>query len=550
MAYYIPMAHDYMGAPKQLPVDYVLNTLMPVLQNTNIAKIMHNAKYDLSVFLNYNLIIAGYIYDTMLESYILNSTSNRHNLDSLAEKYLHVNTIKYEDVAGKGAKHIGFSQVPIDIATNYSAEDADLTLQLHNKLYPEIEAIASLNKVLCELELPLIEVLVTIERNGVYIDKEKLQQQSLLLQEKATNLENICFSEAGVEFNINSPKQLQEILFDRLKIPAIKKTPTGQPSTAEPVLQELAEQYSLPKHVLEYRSITKLKSTYTDKLPTQINPKTGRVHTSYHQAVTATGRLSSSDPNLQNIPIKTEDGRKIREAFIAAKGNKILSADYSQIELRIMAHLSADPNLIETFKHGKDVHVATASEVFRVEQSNVTKEQRRHAKAINFGLMYGMSAYGLAQQLNIDREQAQEYIDFYFNRFPNVKKFMEETRVQATKLGYVETMFGRRLYLPDINSKNHMLKKAAERAAINAPMQGAQADIIKIAMINLHKYLLANPINCKMIMQVHDELVFELEEQHVPDFTNTVVEIMSSAAQLRVPLVVGTGFGDTWGGAH
>jgi DNA polymerase-1 len=549
-AYYIPIAHDYVAAVEQLPLVYVLDVLRPVLQGNNIAKILHNAKYVLSVFLNYGVKILGDVYDTMLESYVLNSTVIKHDLSSLVERYLHVTMIKYVDIAGKGAKQLGFNQVAIDVATDYSAENADLNLQLHSNLYPQIAAIPNLQKVLLELELPLIPVLVTMERNGVYIDRVKLQQQSAKLAEKIKLLENICFSEAGIEFNINSPKQLQSILFERLHIPMVKKTPTGQPSTAEPVLQELAKLYPLPKYVLEYRSVAKLKSTYTDKLPTQINASTGRVHTSYHQAITATGRLSSSEPNLQNIPIRSEDGRQIREAFIAEAGNKILSADYSQIELRIMAHLSNDANLIETFKQGKDVHIATAGEIFGIDTSKVSSDQRRHAKAINFGLIYGMSAYGLAKQLSIDKAQAQEFIDCYFKRFPKVKKFMEETREQATELGYVETMFGRRLYLPDLQSNNHLLKNAAERAAINAPMQGAQADIIKIAMLNVHKHLLDNPINCKMIMQVHDELVFELAENHVASFTSTLIEIMESAAKLSIPLVVDTGVGDNWGEAH
>lgn len=549
-AYYIPLKHNYEEVPKQLDFDKVLAKLKPILESPEIKKLGHNLKYDLEVLANYDIKLQGVAFDSMLESYIVNSTATRHDLTTLAKKYLNRDAVKYEDVAGKGKSQINFSEVAIDVATNYSAEDVELSLRLHEKLLPELKENKGPKYIFEELEIPLITVLAKMERNGVLIDAVLLEQQSNALEKKLTKLENQAFDLAGDNFNINSPKQLQEILFEKLELPIIEKTPKGAPSTAENVLQELSHDYELPKVILEYRSLSKLKSTYTDKLPELINEKTGRVHTSYHQAVTATGRLSSSDPNLQNIPIRTSEGRDIRKAFIAPKGFKILSADYSQIELRIMAHLSQDKNLLDTFRKGEDVHRATASEVFGVPLDKVTDEERRSSKAINFGLIYGMSAFGLAKQLDISRTEADEYITSYFEKFPGVKDYMESTRTRAYDKGYVETLWGRRLYLPDIRAKNVPRRRAAERAAINAPMQGAQADIIKKAMLMLDVWINDNAPDIKMLMQVHDELVFEVPASEVSSFTDTVKQLMGDAASLDVPLIVGVGSGDNWGDAH
>jgi len=549
-AVYLPVAHDYEGAPLQLDRDWVLQKLKPWLENPAALKVGHNLKYDASVLANYGIHLQGIGFDTMLESYVLNSTRNRHDLDTLAEQYLNHKTIRFEDVAGKGAKQITFNKVDIQVAAPYAAEDADITLQLHQHLWPLLEGQPGPKRIFEALEIPLIPVLSLIERCGVKIDDAKLKAQSESLAERLMQLELEAHSDAGIVFNLNSPKQLQEILYQRMNLPVIEKTPTGQPSTAEPVLQELAQSYLLPAIILEYRSLSKLKSTYTDRLPEQINARTGRVHTSYHQAVTATGRLSSSDPNLQNIPIRTEEGRKIRLAFICEPGYKIVSADYSQIELRIMAHLSQDGSLLRAFSNDVDVHRATAAEVFGVALDEVSDDQRRSAKAINFGLMYGMSAFGLARQLGIARDEAQNYIDSYFVRFPGVKKFMDDTRMHAKEKGYVETVLGRRLYLPDLNARNGALRKAAERAAINAPMQGTAADIIKLAMIYVDEWLIQKNIDARMIMQVHDELVFEVKQEIVEEFMPKIQELMSQALILSVPLLVGIGYADNWEEAH
>lgn len=549
-AAYIPVAHSYPEAPQQLSREYVLAAFKPILDSPNIVKICHNLKYDMEVMSNYDQNIAGSTFDTMLASYTINSVGSRHNMDALADKYLNTKTISYEDVAGKGVKQITFNHVPLDKACQYAAQDADITLQLYEDFSSTLKSIPTLKKVFSEIEMPLVPVLVTMERRGVLIDVRALELQGKDLSKHIASLEEEAYAIAGEEFNLGSTKQLQEILFDKLKLPITEKTPTGKPSTGESVLQELALEYALPRIILEYRSLSKLKSTYTDKLPLEINKKTERVHTSYHQAVTATGRLSSSDPNLQNIPVRTIEGKKIRAAFIAPEGYKLVSADYSQIELRIMAHLSGDKSLLETFKQGQDVHRATASEVFGVPQEQVTEDQRRHAKAINFGLIYGMSAFGLAKQLGISRESSQLYIDKYFERFPGVKKYMDSTRELAAQQGYVETLFGRRLYLPDIKSSKVPLRRAAERAAINAPLQGAQADIIKIAMIRLHKWIQEQASDMHMIMQVHDELVFEIPEDKVSGYSEQILNIMANAADLSVKLEVGLGVGDNWEQAH
>ncbi len=549
-AAYVPLAHDYPDAPVQLNRDEVLNSLKPLLENPNKNKVGQNLKYDANVLANYAIELQGIKHDTMLESYVFNSVATKHNMDDLAKKYLDIETIHYEDVAGKGAKQICFSEVPLEQAGPYAAEDADITLRLHHVLSAKLNNFESLQKLYHEIEIPLISVLSRIEQNGVLIDSAMLAQQSLELANHIIALEQHAHDLAGQVFNLGSPKQIQEILYDQQNLPVLKKTPKGQPSTAESVLQELALDYPLPKLILEFRSMSKLKSTYTDKLPQQINDKTGRVHTSYHQAVAATGRLSSSDPNLQNIPIRSAEGRKIRQAFIAPKGFKLIAADYSQIELRIMAHLSADEGLLTAFSKGLDIHSATAAEVFGVGVEQVTTDLRRSAKAINFGLIYGMSAFGLAQQLGLSRSQAQSYIDLYFARYPGVKNYMDNIRELAKQQGYVETLFGRRLYLPEINARNAARRQYAERTAINAPMQGTAADIIKIAMLKSDQWLKENNSSAKMIMQVHDELVFEVAEEQTEDLCDSIRNIMCSAAQLDVPLIVDIGVGDNWDEAH
>ena len=549
-AVYIPVAHQYPGAPAQLDRKTVLKALKPLLEGNKPEKLGQHIKYDMNVLSRYDVAVQGVAFDTMLESYVFNSTGSRHDMDSLALKYLGHHTTHYEDIAGKGAKQICFSQVSIEDAGHYAAEDADITLRLHQHLWPKLQAEPALARVLKELEIPLIPVLARMEQAGVLIDGKLLLQQSGELAKRMLELEEQAHDVAGQPFNLGSPKQLQQILFEKLELPVIRKTPKGQPSTAEDVLRELALEYELPKLVLEHRSISKLKSTYTDKLPAQINPHSGRVHTSYHQAVAATGRLSSSNPNLQNIPIRTPLGRKIRKAFVAPPGSLILAADYSQVELRIMAHLSGDSGLLKAFHDGVDVHRATAAEVFSEDYGKVTDDQRRAAKAINFGLMYGMSAFGLGRQLDISRPKAQEYMDTYFSRYPDVQKFMEKTREQARDQGYVETLFGRRLYLPEINASNMMRRQGAERAAINAPMQGTAADIIKIAMIRVDDWIQSSQAGARLVMQVHDELVLEVEKTQLDHVREMVVKHMSAAARLDVPLVVDAGSGLDWDTAH
>jgi DNA polymerase-1 len=549
-AVYIPVGHNYPGAPEQLDREAVLEALRPLLEGESPKKVGQHIKYDMNVLSRYNLAVKGIAFDTMLESYVLNSTGSRHDMDSLALKYLGHQTTHYEDIAGKGAKQISFSQVSIEDAGHYAAEDADITLRLHQHLWPRLQAEPGLEKVLADIEIPLIPVLARMEQAGVLIDGKVLRHQSGELAKRMKELEKQAHEAAGQPFNLESPKQLQQILFEKLELPVIRKTPKGQPSTAEDVLKELAVNYELPKLILENRSISKLKSTYTDKLPEQINPYTGRVHTSYHQAVAATGRLSSSNPNLQNIPIRTPLGRKIRTAFVAPPGSIILAADYSQIELRIMAHLSGDKGLLKAFHDGVDIHRATAGEVFGADYEKVTDDQRRAAKAINFGLMYGMSAFGLGRQLDISRPEAQEYMDTYFARYPGVRTFMEETREQAREQGYVETLFGRRLYLSEINASNMMRRQGAERAAINAPMQGTAADIIKIAMIKVDNWLQTSKPGARLVMQVHDELVLEVEEEQLGVVSDAVIKHMSAAAKLDVPLVVDVGSGPDWDTAH
>ncbi len=548
-AAYIPLAHDYENAPEQLSREWVLEQLKPILEDSTKKVIGHNLKYDIIILSHYGINLKPG-FDTMLESYILNSGMNRHNLDDTSLKYLGKTTIKFEDIAGKGKKMKTFNQIEIEEATPYAAEDADVSLQLHKYLWPKICEIPELKSSFETFELPLVSVLASMEQLGVKIDSDMLKKQSIELESRLNILQDNAYKIAGKTFNLSSPKQLQEILFTDLRIPVIKKTPKGQPSTSEPVLQELANDYPLPAIILEYRSLSKLKSTYTDKLPQQINPNTGRVHTSYNQAVTVTGRLSSSDPNLQNIPIRTEEGKKIREAFIAKDGYKLLAADYSQIELRIMAHISGDENLNKAFSNNHDVHTATASEVFGLPADQVTPLQRRNAKAINFGLLYGMSAFGLSQQLKIPQAEAKQYIELYFQRYPKVKEYMENTRVFAEKHGYVETIFGRRLYLPEINSNNHMQKMGAQRAAINAPMQGSSADIIKIAMIKVGKWLETHEIDGQMIMQVHDELVFEIKNSDIDKAKSEIPRLMSEAAKLNVPLIANVDVGSNWAAAH
>ena len=550
VAAYVPCAHDYMGAPEQLSLEWVLEQLKPVLEDKNKIKIGQNLKYDRSVLLNYGIELRGIEFDTMLESYVWNSIGSRHNMDDLAQNYLDYKTVNFEELAGKGVKQLSFNQLKVEDAGHYAAEDADITLRLHQFFWPKLEQITNLKSVFQTIEMPLLPVLSRIERNGALVDAKLLGQHSIELGERLTQLERKAYEIAGQEFNLSSPKQLGVILFEQQKLPIIKKTPTGTPSTAEEVLQELALDYPLPKVLMEYRGLAKLKSTYTDKLPLEINKGTGRIHTSYHQAVAATGRLSSQDPNLQNIPIKTEEGRRIRQAFIAPAGYKLVAADYSQIELRIMAHLSDDAGLLSAFEKGLDVHRATAAEVFGVGLDSVSHEMRRSAKAINFGLIYGMSAFGLAKQLHVGRNEAQQYIDRYFERYPGVQRYMNNIRALAHEQGYVETIFGRRLYLPEINAKNKNLQMGAERTAINAPMQGTAADIIKTAMIKVQSWLDESQLDAKIIMQVHDELVLEVAESQLDNVREGLIERMSSAASLKVPLLVEAGIGNNWDEAH
>ncbi len=549
-AAYLPVAHVYPDAPDQLDRDAVLKKLKPWLESAGQAKVGHHLKYDAHVLMNYGINLGGMCYDSMLESYVLNSTATRHDLDSVARRYLNQQTIHYEDVAGKGAKQLRFDEVPIEQATAYAAEDADVTLRLHKTLWPEIQNTGQLAKLYLEIEQPLVEVLKRMEESGVQVDAELLGKLSTEFAEKMAVVEAKVHDIAGHPFNLGSPKQLQEVLFEELNLPVIRKTPKGQPSTAEDVLAELAADYPLPQLILNYRSLSKLKSTYTDKLPLQISKRTGRIHTSYHQAVAATGRLSSSDPNLQNIPIRTEEGRRIRQAFTAPKDFVLLAADYSQIELRIMAHLSGDTGLLKAFAEDRDIHQSTAAEVFDVPSDEVDADQRRSAKAINFGLIYGMSAFGLARQLGISRGQAQEYVDMYFARYPGVKNYMDATREHAREAGFVETVFGRRLYLPEIHARQAQRRQYAERSAINAPMQGTAADIIKIAMIAVDAWLQTSKVDARLIMQVHDELVLEVHHDCVPVVQDKVVKLMNSAADLRVPLKVAVGVGNNWDEAH
>ncbi|RLA25409.1 MAG: DNA polymerase I [Gammaproteobacteria bacterium] len=549
-AAYIPLAHDYPGAPDQLDRDTVLKALKQYLEDPQKKKVGHHLKYDAHIFARYGIGLQGMQFDSMLESYVLNSVATRHDMDSVARYYLNIDTIHYTDVAGKGAKQLTFNQVDLEQAAPYAAEDADITLRLHEHLWGELKKTTGRKKVYEEIEQPLVPILLAMEETGVLIDRGMLKKQSGELATKMAGLESEAHKLAGAPFNLGSPKQLQEILFGQLGLPVIRKTPKGQPSTAEDVLQELADDYDLPRVILDYRSVAKLKSTYTDKLPLQIAAETGRIHTSYHQAVAATGRLSSTDPNLQNIPIRTPEGRRIRQAFIAPKGTVLMAADYSQIELRIMAHLSADKGLVSAFTDDRDVHQATAAEVFDIEPDQVTADNRRSAKAINFGLMYGMSAFGLGKQLGISRGQAQEYVDMYFDRYPGVKKFMDDIREQARQNGYVETVFGRRLYLPEINDRNVNRRQYAERSAINGPMQGTAADIIKRAMISVQDWLLGSEAPARMIMQVHDELVFEVEENSVDSVREEIVSRMCAAAELSVALKVDVGTGKNWDEAH
>jgi DNA polymerase-1 len=549
-AAYVPLGHDYPGAPPQLDRAQVLAALKPWLEDARRPKLGHHLKFDAHVLDNYGIALAGQMYDSMLESYVLNSVSTRHDMDSAAAKYLGAKTIHFEDICGKGAKQITFNQVDVDRAAEYAAEDADITLQLHQAIWPQLEAEPKLKTLYETIEQPLVPVLYRMERTGVRVDPELLRVQSGQLTARMRELEAQAHLEAGGNFNLDSPKQLQEILFGKLGIPVIRKTPTGQPSTAEDVLDELAASYPLPRLILEYRSVAKLKSTYTDKLPQQIDAVTGRIHTSYHQAVAATGRLSSADPNLQNIPIRTPEGRRIRQAFVAPPGFSLVAADYSQIELRIMAHLSGDGGLLAAFAEDRDIHQATAAEVFGTELAAVSADQRRSAKAINFGLIYGMSAFGLARQLGIGRGDAQKYVDLYFQRYPGVRRYMEETRRQAREAGFVETVFGRRLYLPEIQSRNQALRQYAERSAINAPMQGTAADIIKHAMIDVDSWLQGAAVPARLIMQVHDELVLEVADGAVDTVVAGLRQRMVRSAELCVPLKVDIGIGRNWDEAH
>lgn len=549
-AAYLPLAHDYVGAPAQIDFDWALSQLKPILESTEILKVGQHLKYDMNVLARYGIELQGIAADTMLQSYVLNSTATRHDMDSLASYYLDESTTKFEELAGKGKKQLTFNQIEIEPATAYAAEDADITWRLFETLQQSLAEQPQLCSVVNDIEVPLVPVLSRIERNGALIDPAMLAQQSKEIEERLKVLEQEAYDAAGEPFNLSSPKQLQTILFEKQGLPVIKKTPKGQPSTAEEVLQELALEYPLPKLIIEHRGLSKLKSTYTDKLPTMIDPGTKRLHTSYHQAVTATGRLSSTDPNLQNIPVRTAEGRRIRHAFIAPVGYKLVAADYSQIELRIMAHLSGDAGLVNAFAAGEDIHRATAAEVFKVTPLEVSDDQRRSAKAINFGLIYGMSAFGLAKQLGTGRKEAQSYIDHYFETYPGVRAYMDGTRAKASDKGYVETIFGRRLYLPEINARNPMLRQAAERTAINAPMQGTAADIIKRAMLAVDAWLSDSGFDARMIMQVHDELVFEVAESQVDEFSSKIHQLMESAAELRVPLLVEVGVGDNWEQAH
>jgi DNA polymerase-1 len=549
-AAYVPVAHSYMGAPAQLSRDYVLEQLKPLLEDKSALKVGQNLKYDSSILANYDIELAGIAYDTMLESYLLNSVANRHDMDTLAMRHLGIKTTKFEEVAGKGKSQITFDQVSLDQAGPYAAEDADITLRLHHSIMPKLAEHKNQEKLFHELEMPLLSVLSKMERNGVYIDSGMLLLQSQQLAARMQELELLAHQAAGGDFNLSSPKQIQEILFEQLRLPVIRKTPKGQPSTAEDVLQELAEEHDLPRIIVEHRGLEKLKSTYTDKLPIMVNPRTNRVHTSYQQAVTATGRLSSTDPNLQNIPIRTVEGRRIREAFIPEPGNILVAADYSQVELRIMAHLSGDTALVKAFKNGADIHSATAAEVFDCPLSEVTSDQRRSAKAINFGLIYGMSAFGLAKQLGVHRGEAQDYINVYFKRYPGVKEYMDSARVKARESGYVETVYGRRLYLPDIKASNGARRQYAERTAINAPMQGTAADLIKMAMLSVDKWTTSEAPEVKMIMQVHDELVFELPENQQAEVIEKVCRLMAGVGTLSVPLIVEAGAGANWALAH
>ena len=563
-AAYLPLSHDYVGAPKQLDFDETLAKLKPLLENPTSLKVGQNLKYDRSVLLNYDIKLQGIRHDTLLESYILDSVSSRHDMDTLCEKHLNHINVAFKDIAGTGKKQLTFNQIELEPdeetgfkgASIYAAEDADMTMRLHNFFWPQLKPRKQQEKLYREIEIPLLKVLSDIERNGVLVDASMLQQQSVELTARMNELEQKIYQEAGCEFNLGSPKQIGEIFFseDKLNLPIISKTKKGQPSTGVDVLEKLAEEHDVPRWLLEHRGLSKLRSTYTDKLPEEINEKTGRVHTSYHQTVAATGRLSSQSPNLQNIPIRTAEGRRIRQAFIPQSGNKILAADYSQIELRIMAHLSADESLLKAFSEGKDIHRATAAEIFEVALDQVEIGQRRAAKAVNFGLIYGMSAFGLAKQLNVSRTEAAEYVKKYFQRYPGVKHYMEDTREKAKEEGYVETLFGRRLYLPNINHRNGMLRQHAERTAINAPMQGTAADIIKLSMISVSDWLreatLEGQTRTKMIMQVHDELVFDVPESELQLVEKTIVDKMVNAAQLDVPLVVDTGIGMNWDEAH
>ncbi len=549
-AAYVPLAHDYAGAPEQLDRDTVLEQLKPILEDKNLKKVGQHMKYDAHVLANYGIQLKGVEFDTMLESYVLDSVATKHDMDSLSLKYLGHKTVKFEDIAGKGAKQLTFNQIGIEEAAPYAAEDADITLRLHQILWPQLEARKAQAKVFTDIEMPVMPVLFEMEENGALIDAEKLHEQSAQIEQRLQELERAAHDSAGQVFNLGSPKQLAEILFEKQGLPVVKKTPKGAPSTAEEVLQELAEEYELPRLILENRGLAKLKSTYTDKLPLMMNSKTGRVHTSYHQAVAATGRLSSTDPNLQNIPIRSEEGRKIRQAFIAPEGYKFVAADYSQIELRIMAHLSGDQGLVSAFAEDRDVHRATAAEVFGEKEEDVTDNQRRSAKAINFGLIYGMSAFGLAKQLGIARGEAQDYVNKYFERYPGVREYMDNTREEAKEKGYVETLYGRRLYLPDIRSSNGQHRQHAERTAINAPMQGTAADIIKRAMIRVHEWLPASGYDAKLLMQVHDELILEVREDQAETFAVELKTQMQCAAALEVPLIVDVGIGDNWEQAH
>jgi len=549
-AAYIPLAHNYLGAPQQLSRDHVLAQLKPLLTDAGIGKIGQNLKYDAHILANYDIELKGINHDTMIESYVLNSVSGRHDMDSMAKRYLNYSTTKFEDIAGKGAKQLTFDQIALDQASPYAAEDADITLRLHEHLSPGLRDSKSLSKLYKDIEIPLIPVLIRMEQHGVCIDCQRLNNHSQQLSERLQALEKQAWELAGEEFNLGSPKQLQAIFYDKLGYEVLKKTAKNQRSTAEPVLIELAQKYQLPKVLLEYRGLSKLKSTYTDRLPTMITPRTGRVHTSYHQAVAATGRLSSTDPNLQNIPVRNEEGRRIRQAFVAERGHRLISADYSQIELRIMAHLSGDSGLLAAFAANADVHRATAAEVFKVSVDEVTGEQRRQAKAINFGLIYGMSAFGLANQIKVDRTTAQNYIDLYFQHYPGVQNYMEAIKSEAHEQGFVETLFGRRLYLPNIASGNRMLRNAAERTAINAPMQGTAADIIKLAMLKVDQWLQTSNQPARLIMQVHDELILEVAEDAVEDVSRQLTELMAGAAELQVPLLVEAGSGSNWDEAH